>query len=125
MLPLLNSNTKSLILCSLLANGGRSGRVLARQLNSSPTPIFKALRQLAADQIVVRRNGFYVLNTQNPYYAEITKLILKYEETEKNFLPKIPDDRKIDVLSVLKLKAMLGGTRKYEKFSDVLMKKYG
>ncbi len=102
-----------------------SGRLLAHKIGASPTPVFKALRQLEKDQIIIRQERQYVLNRQNPYYEEITRLICKYEEKEKNFLPKIPDERKVDALSVLKLKEMMGESRKHEKLSDVLRKKYG
>lgn len=130
MIDLMGSVVKEQILLYLGLRGGISGRKLARVLQKSPTPVFKALRQLEKLGVVVRVGSpkMYTLNRDYPYFDELVSIIEKrVRMTNKliSFIPHIAPDRRVDAVSVYEfLPFRDAGNIKSEKFSDVLRKKY-
>ncbi len=128
MKEIFGSQTKVDLLCYLGLRGASTGRSLARQLNASPTPIFKALRQLTDEAIILKMGqpSFYALNPHYRYYDEIIRMIYKSMDPTKTptFLPDIPEERRIDVIGIYELLAVRGTIVTTQKLSDRLRERY-
>jgi len=133
MEKLLGSRIKVKVLASLGLRGGASGRSLAQRIKASPTPVYKALRQLVKAGVIVHygQHGpqcYYALNTLYLYYPEILSMIQKWakhhpKET-KTLLPNIPKARQINPEAIYEMAALRGPSQKVAKLSDVLRQKY-
>lgn len=129
MKELLGSKVKEDVLLYLGSRGGMSGRGLALILRRSPTPVFKALRQLEKNGIIKKSGtpSFYVLNPDCPYFDEIISMIDKKLNSMKKpprFFPHLPEERKIDPFAVHELRKMLGRGPQRESLAQALRKKH-
>ncbi len=124
MYGLLGSQAKANIILYLGLRGASAGRHLAKRLNSSPTPIFKALRQLVREGLVIQTGSppCYALNPRYRYYDEIIRMIYKSGPTP--YLPDIPEERHVDAVGVYELLSARGSSRSVSKLSDTLREKY-
>ena len=128
MKELLGSGTKAEILRCLGLKGGCSGRRLGRLLGKSPTPIFKALKQLKRDGIVkyYDRARLYALNPDYLYHDELLRIIQKSaERVRPAYLPRVPRRRRIDPLAIYEILDLKGHVPAKQKLSDVLRQRYG
>lgn len=129
MKELLGSKVKEDVLLYLGSRGGIGGRSLASVLKRSPTPVFKALRQLEKNGIIKKSGtpSFYVLNPAFPYLDELISMIDKKINSMKKpprFLPHLPEERKIDPFAVYKLRKLLGRGPQRESLAQALKKKH-
>jgi len=129
MKKLLGSHVKADILMYLALRGGCSGRYLAQQLKTSPTPIFKALRQLLAAGVIVKQGkpSYYALNPHGLYYPELVVMLDKtfqHSQEALDYLPQLPAERRVDAQAIYELLAHREKTRPYQKLSDILRERY-
>lgn len=129
MFGILGSEVKELILMYLGLRGGASGRKLGRATHKGVTQVFKALKQLEKNQIIIKSQKpfMYVLNPEYVYYPELLSMIQKNQHRHPRkfpFLPVISASRKVDPISVYEFIELRGNQTPIEKFSDVLRTKY-
>ena len=107
MKEIFNSQVKADILLYLGLRGAASGRQIAKQIGASPTPVYKALKQLSKTQIVSQYASppLYRLNPFYPYYPELMSMIYKRAKEEKQitYLPKIKPKRQINAEAIYQL----------------------
>lgn len=131
MMELLGSHTKELILLYLGLRGGISGRKLAQKLRLSPTPVFKALRQLVQAGVIKQNEkvALYSLDSDYPFYKELVSIIRKTAELSpklvQSFMINFKRERQVDAEAVYEFVEQRPKLNiPYEKLSDRLVKIY-